>query len=246
MYTLPRLYVKGPLAPGGHILLDSDPAHYLVHVLRLRAGAGIRIFDGVSGEYHAVLTDIQKKSVALRVEMQLRPQGARDAPLHLIFPPLKKEALDILIEKATELGVDHFHPVLTARADVRKINPDRLMAQITESAEQCERLTLPVLHPLQDLSALLVAWPTSTNIYMAIEREVAASPLARALDQYAPQKTGYAFLIGPAGGWERSECTYPQTFPFLRGVELGPNILRAETAALAMLAVYQLCHKELP
>lgn len=244
IYTLPRLYVKGPLAPDGQIILGPDPAHYLIHVLRQGIGAQIRVFDGGSGEYQAVMTDVQKKSVTIRLEKQLRPQSIIKAATHLIFPPLKKEALDFLIEKATELGVDHFHPVLTARADVRKINLERILAQIIQAAEQCERLTLPVLHPLQDLPALLATWPATQKINMALEREAGAMPFARVLDQDSAAQTPRAFLIGPAGGWQDTERAYPQKFSFLRPVHLGENILRAETAAIAMLSVHQLGQKE--
>lgn len=232
IYTLPRLYVKGPIAVAGTVTLDADAAHYLKNVLRVNAGASLRVFDGVSGEFHATITAIDKKSAALQIERQLRPQSSTTTAVHLLFPPLKKEALDFLIEKSTELGVTQFHPILTAQSDVRAINAERLTAQIIGATEQCERLTIPTLHELQPLEETLSAWDASIPIYAAIERD----PETKSLTSMTSPTHAYAILIGPAGGWRAEEKTLLKRLPFMHAVHLGDNILRAETAALAMLA----------
>lgn len=235
-YTNPRLYVKDPIKTGACIVLPEGPTHYLKNVLRVTAGDPVRIFDGISGEFLARVEEISKKSANVRVEKMIRAQPDPRPLVHLIFPPLKKEALDFLIEKGTELGVDVFHPVLTAQSDVRAVNPERLTAQMVEAAEQCERLTIPVLEELTSLDRVLASWPADRVIYAAIEREGKAVAPARAAHDLAQD---YAVLIGPAGGWRAEEKAMFKRFSFIRSVTLGENILRAETAALAMLAAFK-------
>jgi len=149
----------------------------------------------------------------------------------LVFAPLKKNRMDFLIEKATELGITDFYPVLTQNTETRKINEDRVHAQITEAAEQCERLTIPNFHPLQPLGDLLSDWPAVMPLYACLER-IREPCLA------ITEKTeGLVFLIGPEGGFTIEETEMIMDCSFTQPVSLGANILRAETAALVCLAM---------
>lgn len=239
-YTSPRLYVKGPLAAGAHVQLDENATHYLKNVRRVGMGDVVRVFDGSNGEYIAAISaSSDKKSVTIAVEKKIREQPKPGRRTGLIFPPLKKEAMDFLIEKATELGVDDFYPAVSAQSDVRALNHDRLVAQIIAACAQCERLTIPVLHPLMPLEKLLGAWPQDHPIIAAIERLAVPAPFMPAVQKIAANgPRDVAFLIGPAGGFRAGEKEMLMRLGFIHPVTLGDHILRAETAATAMLAAH--------
>lgn len=229
-YKLPRLFVECGLAAGEITALPDDQSHYLKHVLRHTDGAMIRVFNGQDGEWTATLRSSGKKQFSISIETQLRiqPRGLQET--HLIFPPLKKDALDFLIEKSVELGVTHLHPVLTQKTVVRDIKPERLKKQIIEACEQCERQDIPALSPLAELEKFLRDWPREKTIYAALEREDAAL-LGR-----KDSVSAHAFLIGPEGGFSDIEKNNLKKLEFVEAVNLGPNILRAETAALCCLS----------
>lgn len=222
---LPRLYVDHDLAVGAEATLAEGQAHYLRSVMRLGVGDAVRLFNGRDGEALATLRTLDKKSAVASVTEQIRPQPPAPGQTHLLFTPLKKDALDFLIEKSVELGVTHLHPVLTHNTDVRRINDERLRQQIIEAAEQCERLTVPALAPLQPLETVLAAWNKKIPLFAALERFAAPG-----LPQKFPRDI--AFLIGPAGGFTEGE----KAMLAPHAVQLGPAILRAETAALLCLS----------
>lgn len=232
LHTLPRLFVPGPLARGAEVALDAGQAHYLSSVLRRKSGDGLRLFDGRSGEWLAEISAIGKKSARAKPLENLAPQPPDLAPLQMIFAPLKKDRMDFLIEKAVELGATGLRPVLTERTTTRTVNSERLRRQIVEAAEQCERFDLPVLHDPEPLAALLGWWPGEIPIFACIER-VAASHLKVVCGIPGPR----AILVGPEGGFSASERETLLKHPALRPASLGPRILRAETAALAALAL---------
>ena len=227
-YTSPRLFTTQDLSGGSDVSLTDAQAHYVRSVLRKTSGDPVRLFNGRQGEWLAVLV-VDKKGATATVSVQIKPPPPAAGATHLLFAPLKKDALDFLIEKAVELGVTHLHPVLTRQADVRRINAERLRQQIIEAAEQCERLTLPELAPLSPLDDVLAAWRAHVPLFAALER-FDATPLPRLYDADA------AFLIGPAGGFTEEEKAMLVTHPAVRPVCLGPAILRAETAALFCLS----------
>lgn len=229
-YTkLPRLYTPETFLPGTAVQLSPGQAHYLRAVLRRDEGAMIRIFNGRDGEYAARLSAISKKSAICVPESLIRPQE-EESPLHLFFCPIKKNRMEILIEKAVELGVSDIHPVLSARTETRKLNTERLNAQITEAAEQCERLSLPVLHPVKTLHEALRQAQRPKPLLWCRERG-AAKPLA----DFEPPPA-WAFLIGPEGGFTEDETALLESAEDVAAVSLGPRILRSETAALGALA----------
>jgi len=226
--TTPRLYVPSPLAEGTEIAATPAQAHYLGTVLRQPAGAPLRLFNGQDGEWQARLATLRKDKASFIAERQTRPQ-APEPDLWLLFAPLKRDATDLVVEKATELGASAILPVFTERTNTARLNLDRLRAIATEAAEQCERLTLPRMADPQRLADLLAAWPAGRPLHVALER--AEAPPPRGTDSPA------ALLIGPEGGFSAAEAQMLRRQPFVRPVSLGPRILRAETAAIAGLAL---------
>ncbi|PSJ43145.1 16S rRNA (uracil(1498)-N(3))-methyltransferase [Allosphingosinicella deserti] len=230
--SLPRLFVEAPLAAGSTLTLDGASANYLGNVLRLAAGAQVKLFDDVSGEWLAEIAEAGKKRMTLTVVEQLRPR--EPVPdLWLVFAPIKRGAIDWLVEKATELGVARLMPTITHRTIVDRVNLERLRANSIEAAEQCERTALPVLDAPEKLAALLRAWPEDRILFFADES--GGVPLPEAAAAGAPRA---AILIGPEGGFTDDERAAIRALPQARGVALGPRILRAETAAVAAVAVW--------
>ncbi len=222
----PRLFVPAALADGATIQLEQDKAHYLVNVMRLKAGDTVRLFNGHDGEWLASLEQVAKKSAVLACRRQLRAQPPSTRAVHLLFAPIKRDRMEVLIEKAVELGVTEMHPVLTQRCEVRKLNDERLASLVAEAAEQCERLDMPVLHKLAALDKKITA--LKTPVFAALERR--AAPL------FVPPQGDVACLVGPEGGFTDQEMTMLEGQKNVHAVNLGAHILRAETAAIAMLS----------
>lgn len=230
----PRLFTQSPLTTGQSLSLEGPAHHYLKNVMRMETGRFIRLFNGRDGEYAAKILSTDKKAMTVSLEHCLRAQKTPDREVHLLFAPLKKERMDFLIEKAVELGATHLHPVYTQNSDVRKLNDERIEAQMIEAAEQCERLDVPVLMPSQDLFASLATWNRSILMLAALERFDARPIRERILPG------NVAILIGPSGGFTREEKEKISSLSFIQPVSLGENILRSETAATAALSVLAL------
>jgi len=232
LHKYPRLYLPQALSVGDDVQLPAPQAHYLKNVLRKGDGDHVRLFNGQEGEVLATLSPSGKRDVSVHVGERVRGQKIRTRRVHLIFAPLKKDRMDVLIEKAVELDATDLHPVLTDRTEMREINVARLQAQMIEAAEQCERLDVPVLHPLQKLDRLIAAWPASVPILAGIERSDAP-----VIDDRIVPLNDAAVLIGPAGGWTDFERDLLNAASgTVMPVSLGDNILRAETAAAVLLA----------
>ncbi len=228
--SLPRLFVEQVLTAGARVALDGPPANYLGNVLRLGAGAEVKLFDDVSGEWLARIEEAGRKRVTLLVTRHLRPR--EEVPdLWLVFAPVKRAPLDWMIEKATELGVGRLVPVVTQRTVVDRVNLDRLLAISVEAAEQCDRTALPALEEPVKLEKLLKEWPAKRALLFADEE--GGVPL-----QDAAKPGPAAILIGPEGGFTAEERAAIRALPSAHGVALGPRILRAETAALAALSLW--------
>jgi len=227
----PRLFTHAPLMVGGDISLNGAAHHYLKNVMRVSDGNALRLFNGRDGEFVAAIKSSNKKTIDVHIQSLLRPQILRNHKTALIFAPLKKERNDFLIEKAVELDVTDLYPITTQNTDVRKINHDRLLAQMIEAAEQCERMDIPVLHPIQTMAQCLNAWNAQTPLFAGIERHAAPILNAQKIDG------DRALLIGPAGGFTDDEKNSLLTKKFVRPISLGDNILRAETAAIVGLSL---------
>jgi 16S rRNA (uracil1498-N3)-methyltransferase len=231
-----RLYHSALLACHQTIILDEGQTHYLRNVLRVTAGQKISIFNEREGEWSAHITSLAKKGLVVEIGSKLRPPDPVPK-IALFFAPLKQEALSFLMEKATELGVQSFHPVLTERCTVSKINHDRLLHTITNAAQQCERFDIPHIHALVPLREALATWSPTVPVYVCRERGKASSAKQIFQNMSMPEKP--AFFIGPEGGFSPGEINRLKTLPFVHFISLGSRILRAETAALAILASYQ-------
>lgn len=229
-----RLHVTDALSAGGTVALPDDQAHYLRHVLRLEAGQAVALFNGRDGEWRAVITEAGKKGVRLNVETQLRPQPVSVADVWLCFAPIKQGRIEMIVEKATELGAARLLPMITRRTQMQKVNAERLAAHAREAAEQCERLDVPEVAPAVTLEKLLQDWQVERRLFLCAERRDAPSLLAAAKGE-GP----CALLIGPEGGFAPEELTQIMALPQAVTVSLGPRILRAETAAIAALAILQ-------
>ncbi len=226
--STPRLFVEQPLAEGAQVQVAGNSAHYLLGVMRLKEGAPVKLFDDISGEYLATVSNAGKRDLVLKVETKLRERESVP-DLWLVQALIKKDRFDWIAEKACELGAARFVPVLTARCVVDKVKEDRLRAQMIEAAEQCERTALPEIAPLTKLDALLKNWPEGRTLYFCDERGG---------EQFAPISGPAAVLIGPEGGFTDEENASIWAHSAAKAVSLGPRILRADTAAVAALSVW--------
>ena len=206
---------------------DRTAAHYLAHVMRRRQGDEVLLFNGRDGEFAGEIAAIDRNAVAFSLRARTRPQ-AQGADCWLCFAPVRRDATEMIVQKATELGVAELRPVLTARTQTRHVNRERLFAIAREAAEQSERLTVPGIAEPMPLKSLLSGWPSARTLIVAAERRD-APPLA-------PHPPPSALLIGPEGGFAPEELDALAAHPFVSLTSLGPLILRAETAAIAGLA----------
>jgi len=233
---IPRLYIETPLGAGAIVDLDPARAHYLRDVLRREAGASVLLFNGREGEWQGSIERLGKTAARIAIERQTRPQKATP-DLWLVFAPIKRDRIDILAEKATELGCRCLWPIFTQHTAMTRVNVERLRAHAIEAAEQTERLDVPEIRNPAKLGELLARWSPARRLLVCAEFG-RALPIAEALGQL-PAGGAYAVMTGPEGGFARSELDALGKLPFVSAVGLGPRVLRADTAALAALACWQ-------
>lgn len=240
--SIPRLYLDQPLTAGEAVPATPGQAHYLGSVMRRAVGDAVVLFNGRSGEWQASIASLRKDRCTLLPEVQSRPQEAA-TDTRLLVAALKRDALEWVVEKATELGIGLIQPVLTRRTVAGRVNTARLATIAQEAAEQSERLTLPRIAEPLPLHAVLDAWD-GTPLLVGAER-TDSPPLARvaaglhAAGSLVSTSVPWAWLVGPEGGFDRAELDDLARRPFVSPVALGPRILRAETAAIAGLAILQ-------
>lgn len=228
-----RLYVEQPLAEAARIECTSAQANYLGNVMRMKAGDALLVFNGRDGEWLARMGDARKGRCALTAEALVRMQSS-GPDIHYLFAPVKKARLDYMVQKATELGVAVLQPVMTRRTVAERVNSERMRANVIEAAEQCGVMRLPEVREPEKLSAVLKDWSGTRTLIFADEAAPIASPL-EALNAVA--RGPAALLIGPEGGFDETERELLRRLPFVRSVSLGPRIMRADTAAVAALAL---------
>ena len=231
-----RLFVQAALGSGCEINLEKAQSHYLLHVLRLGEGDHILAFNGRDGEWRARIGQASKKGCALQALEQTRAQPALN-DLWLCFAPLKSARLDYLAQKAVEMGAGRLIPVITQHTAVGRINMARLSANIIEAAEQCGVLAVPGADEPRTLGALLDSWPAERAVLFCDEEAEAADPIAAL--KSLPRGAAAALFIGPEGGFSREERARLIAMPRVLRLSLGPRILRADTAAVAALALIQ-------
>ena len=236
-FTSHRLCVDAPLSEGGKIELTREQTNYLVNVLRLGEGAGLLVFNGRDGEWRAALAPAGKKAAALRVESRTRAQDFLP-DVDYLFAPLKHARLDYLAQKAVEMGVKRLRPVLTRRTQASRINLERMRANVVEAAEQCGILSLAEVLTEERLDNVLSRWPDDRLLIFCDEAAETADPVA-ALRAAGAGFEKFAVLIGPEGGFDDSEREILAEIKSAARISLGPRVLRADTAAVAALALVQ-------
>jgi 16S rRNA (uracil1498-N3)-methyltransferase len=230
-----RLFVAADLGPGAEVPLTQAQAHYLFTVMRQGPGARVAVFNGRDGEWAAEVAEAGRRTGRLIARDRVRPQG-RPPDLWLLFAPVKKARTDFIVEKATELGAARIQPVLTRFTGAERLRVDRLRRHAVEAAEQCGATSVPEVAEPARLAALLDAWNPARRLMFADETR-AAPPAQAAL---AAAATGaWAILIGPEGGFASEEADRLRRLPWVLPVTLGPRILRADTAAVAAIALWQ-------
>jgi 16S rRNA (uracil1498-N3)-methyltransferase len=230
-----RLYIADVLALGGTVEVTPGQAHYLRSVLRLGAGAAVAAFNATDGEWLCRIAEIGKNRVRLTVERRIR-SPAPEPDLWLLFAPIKRTRLEWLVEKATELGASALLPVWTARTQAERLNLERLRAHAIEAAEQSERLSVPELRSPEALARVLADWPSERRLIFCDESGE-GEPIVDAVPRLPPGPI--ALLVGPEGGFDQTELDALSKLSFVSRIGLGPRVLRAETAAVAALAIFQ-------
>lgn len=230
-----RLYIDTSLTIGRSIVLEEKSSHYLAKVLRCHVGDNIALFNGKNGEYIAQVAAVEKKHVLVEITQLLTPH-ITCPDLWLLSAPVKNGKTDIIVEKATELGIAAFIPTLTRFTVVSRINSERLQSIAIEAAEQCERLDIPRIHDAITLETLLATWDTDRILIYADESGTSENA-ATCLPHISHKKL--AVLIGPEGGFSSEELALLQQLPYAKGMSMGRRILKADTATIAALTLIQ-------
>ncbi len=249
-FRSPRLFVAPMLQRGATVPLDAAQGHYLTGVLRLQAGDPVLVFNGKDGEWQGRLAGAGKRA-ELGIDHQVRPQSP-PGDLHYLFSPLKRARLDYMVQKAVEMGVSRLQPVMTRRTQAERVNLDRMHANAIEAAEQCGILGIPEIMAPMALERAVAALEPGRHLVFCDEDAPAADPvatLARDLERGGSGGGGsgqggtpgvpLAVLIGPEGGFDDDERLALRQRPHTSRIALGPRILRADTAAVAALAIVQ-------
>jgi 16S rRNA (uracil1498-N3)-methyltransferase len=234
-FRSPRLFVAQPLAAGRVVTLDRGQLNYLQNVMRLKAGAELLLFNGRDGEWRVRLAGAGKKALAASVGERLREQPPA-SDLHLLFAPLKHARLDYLVQKAVEMGASRLQPVLTRHTQVARVNLERMRANVVEAAQQCGILNVP---EVAEPAVFEQAVANSGRLLVFCDESAEVSDPVAALAAHAQAGTGLAILIGPEGGFSAEERAVLLKRPKVLRIALGPRILRADTAAVAALALVQ-------
>lgn len=224
-----------PLKAGQTVTLEDRQAHYLLHVLRLGKGATFRLFNGGDGEWLAEVVAVNKRHLTLKCDRKLR-ESQPPPDIDYLFAPLKHARLDYLAQKATEMGAGRLRPVITRRTIAERVNVERLKSNVIEAAEQCNLVGLPEVLEPEPLDRLIAGWDASRWLIYCDEGEPSAAPLSVLK---SIRRGPLAVLVGPEGGFAPEEQRLLRNQSFITAISLGPRILRADTAAVAALALVQ-------
>lgn len=247
MASVPRLYVTSDLRMDGYVAVDEGQAKYLARVMRVQAGDPVRVFNGRDGEWQAEIDMVEGRTVLVKAREQVKPQQSA-VSLTLLFAPLKKTRTDFVVEKATELGVCRIQPVMTERTQASRVRSDRLAKIAMEAAEQTERMDVPRIDEALPLEKALQRLADGTPVIFCDEAgddpearwggDVGrGQPMLKALETL--DRPACAIVVGPEGGFSPAERTFLRSRPGVIPITLGPRILRAETAIVASLSLWQ-------
>lgn len=236
-FCAPRLFLDAPLGAGGRVALDRAQANYLRNVLRLKDGDAVLVFNGRDGEWRAHLAEAGRKAADLAIIERTRPQTA-PADLLYAFAPLKAARLDYMVQKAVEMGVGRLKPVFTRRTQAARVNQERMRANAIEAAEQCGILSIPEVLAEEDFRRALAGLEPDRLLVFCDEEAPVSDPLS-ALSQARAAAGKLAVVVGPEGGFTQEERALALAHPRIVRLSLGPRILRADTAAVAALALTQ-------
>ncbi|MCP4394045.1 MAG: 16S rRNA (uracil(1498)-N(3))-methyltransferase [Alphaproteobacteria bacterium] len=243
-----RIYITSDLKLNSPVILPDEnvhynQVHYLKNVMRANEGEILRLFNGKDGEWLGEIKNLTKKACIIELLEQSKPQE-NEPDLWLLFAPIKKTKIDMIAEKATELGVSCLQPVITQNTSHNKVKMDKFIAHTIEASEQCERLSVPIVHPPETLKDVVESWDNNRTLYFMDESGEGNS----AIDVFSKDKTKNettspkaAILTGPEGGFSIEEFDFLKSLPFAKAVGLGPRILKAETAVCAALSCWQAC-----
>ena len=246
---IPRIYINAPLEVNGTAHVSREQAHYLKNVLRRKEGDEVRLINGRDGEFAGTIETLSKKGGVVSLSMKTAAQK-NEPPISLHFAPVKRGPLETIVQKATELGVEYFQPVITARTVAPKLNIDRLQAISIEASEQSGRYTIAQVRPSQKLDRMLNDWPEDRRLIFCDEAgddetkewggpNGRAQPMLDALKNVDSAAYKWAVFIGPEGGFAPEERALLRSKEYVTPVTLGPRILRADTAAIAALTLLQ-------
>ncbi len=236
--TAIRLFVPDDLFEGGKLTLNEGQAHYLTNVMRQKRGALVELFNGRDGSWQAELDEVSRKSVALICRIRTALQQ-KSPDVWLLFAPIKRARLDFMAQKATELGVSKIWPVETNYCKMGRVKTERLEANAIEAAEQCVRLDVPAIGAFVKLNTILSSWPKDRVLIFCDESLAGDVPFAPVERLATVSGRKAAILIGPEGGFSPSERELVLSQSSVLPIHLGPRILRADTAALSALSLYQ-------
>ncbi len=231
-----RLYFPGKLSLKNPVKLENKQVHYLINVMRKKEDDILLIFNSVDGEYLAKISQIYKKYIALTIVKKIRDAEA-EIDLWLLFAPVKKGPTEYVIQKATELGVSKIFPVITDRTITKQINLKRMQDIAIEASEQCERLTIPEIFDLKKIKDVIESWDKKRIILYGDETIRKQDEIKFDFQNLHSKSLG-AILIGPEGGFNNDEINYLRKKTFIKPIDLGPRILKSDTAVITTLVLW--------
>ena len=231
-----RLYFPGKISLKSPVKLENKQVHYLINVMRKKIDDSILVFNGVNGEFLAKISEIYKNTIIIDIIKKTRDVQI-DNDIWLLFAPVKKSPTEYIVQKATELGVSKIIPVITERTITKNLNLKRMQDIAIESSEQCERITIPEVCAIKKLKDLIPNWDNNRIIFFCDET-IRNNDVVKIDLQNLSTKSFGAILVGPEGGFSANETNYLREKNFIRPIDLGPRILRSDTAVIAALSLW--------
>jgi 16S rRNA (uracil1498-N3)-methyltransferase len=234
--TKTRLYVKDKLRVHKEIKIESKQYHYLTHVMRRKINDILSIFNEIDGEFISQIVNISNKDLIIKLLQKIK-EPEKKVDIWVVFAPVKKNSTDLIVQKATELGASCLIPVITERTIIRNINAKRMKDIVIEASEQCERITIPEIKPIQKLDDMINSWNQSRKVFYGDET-VRNQKDKEVLKKKTLRHPSGAILIGPEGGFSQNEISFLKSKEFVIPINLGPRILRSDTAVVSGLVFW--------